>query len=163
MAWTTAECKCKKCGKTFYKEGSGYNRTQADEWKEWAESHYTICTACWREGQTEKAAESASKYDDCLPEISGVSEKQIDYARNLRNKFIAKRSARVDRMIKMLECYNTTKADEIKAEADQAGKTVGEYLDAKYGSVHAPTRCEYVICTIGEARKIIDALSLVRL
>lgn len=162
MAWATAECKCEKCGKTFYKDGSGSNRTKADEWKEWAESHYTICPVCWSKGQAEKAAESAVKYDDRLPEISGVSEKQIDYARNLRNKFLAKYPERVDRMLRALERYNTTKADEIKAEAEQAGKTVREYLDAKYCKGHAPMRSEYVICTTGEARKVIDTLKMVR-
>ena len=163
MAWATAECKCKKCGRTFFKEGSGSNRAAADEWKEWAESHYTLCSECWHKGQAEIAAESAAKYDDRLPEISGVSEKQIDYARNLRDKFVAKRPERVDYMLKLLESYKTTKADEIKAEAEQAGKTVRAYLDDKYCKGHAPMRCEYVICTTGEARKIIDALNLVRL
>ena len=158
MAWATAECKCAKCGRIFYKEGSGSNRTKADEWKEWAESHYTLCSECWHKRQSESNAASAAKYDDRLPEISGVSEKQIDYARSRRNKFIAKYPERVDRMLRALD-----KVDEIKAEAEQAGKTVKEYLDAKYCKGHAPMRSEYVICTTGEARKIIDALNLVRL
>lgn len=57
MAKAKAECICKTCGSTFYKEKACYNRKQADEWEAWASQTFDEGPACWskRKREEEKA------------------------------------------------------------------------------------------------------------
>lgn len=55
MARAVAKCNCEKCGKNF--ERMKYNlrnRAEANNWEEWAQSTFTLCTECWKKEQEEK-------------------------------------------------------------------------------------------------------------
>lgn len=92
MKEVKAICKCGKCGREFAK----YSTTSdARSWEEYAPAHYTVCPICWK---AEKDAEDAAKLNEKtaafpMPEITGKSEKQIAYARDLRARVIARADA----------------------------------------------------------------------
>lgn len=73
MARAIAQCTCSKCGATFEKVHFGYNRKDADQWKEWAEETLDTCPDCWWKEQQEKnAAKAAEAISELhLPEIVG--------------------------------------------------------------------------------------------
>ena len=93
MAQAKAICKCERCGQSFTKIATKYNRREADEWVAWAEKNYTVCTDCYKaEKQAEEAAkaekmiaEITSRFE--LPELTG-SEKQIKWASDIRIKMV---------------------------------------------------------------------------
>lgn len=47
MAVAKAICKCKYCGREFARETTCMNRTKADEWEEWAATHFDECPKCY--------------------------------------------------------------------------------------------------------------------
>ena len=93
MAQAKAICKCERCGQSFTKIATKYNRREADEWVAWAEKNYTVCTDCYKaEKQAEEAAkaekmtaEITSRFE--LPELIG-SEKQVRWASDIRIKMV---------------------------------------------------------------------------
>lgn len=93
MAKAEATCTCRTCGNTFKVTKICYNRSDANSFEAYAENNYTECTSCYhirkQKENAEKAKTIIDKYN--FPPISGVSEKQTEYANNLRNEYLAKR------------------------------------------------------------------------
>lgn len=91
MAKAIATCTCPTCGAKHTFTNSLRNRREADNWKEWVESHGRECPDCYRArrnaGLAEEAEPLIKKYQ--LPEITGKSEKQINFAAVLRNAYLA--------------------------------------------------------------------------
>lgn len=91
MAMATAKCTCEKCGEEFEIYKKCYNRRDADEFEEYAAAHYTECRKCYRArvaaANVDKAKAVIEKYN--MPTITGASEKQINYANTLRDKYLA--------------------------------------------------------------------------
>ena len=55
MARAIAKCKCLTCGEEFEKINRNcYNRSAANDWEHWAETHYTTCPDCYQKEQEEK-------------------------------------------------------------------------------------------------------------
>ena len=95
MAKATVTCRCRICGKTFEHTKDCYNRTDANAYEQWAEQNITVCPTCYAASKRTAAKSKLNAYiaenfsaEHPLPEISGVSEKQISYAASLRSKFI---------------------------------------------------------------------------
>lgn len=98
MAKATVKLICATCGANFEISKICYNRKDADNWEAYM-SDRTDCTCseCYKKAkQAEREAEKQafvekfySKLD--LPKIEGVSEKQINFAEDLRIKFIYNR------------------------------------------------------------------------
>ncbi|MGN1075066.1 MAG: hypothetical protein ACI4QB_08755, partial [Eubacteriales bacterium] len=93
MAKATAECRCATCGKTFTVEKTCRNRRDADSYEAWASEHMTECPDCRRlRVKFDAAAKAAPIVWECeLPEITGASDKQIAYARDLRSRYLAEK------------------------------------------------------------------------
>ena len=96
MAKAKITCKCEICGGTFEHVRTCVNRSAADSYAEWASEHVTVCPSCHAAAKKAEAAFKLNEYiaenfgaEHPLPEISGVSEKQIAYAASLRTKFIS--------------------------------------------------------------------------
>lgn len=91
MAIARVTLVCPVCGKEFEAERKCMNRKQADSWEEWAKDSGMVCADCYKAQRyasvAEKAAEMVARFN--LPEITGKSDKQIKYANDLRNKFLA--------------------------------------------------------------------------
>lgn len=94
MARVKITLKCEYCGKEFEHIHMCRNSTEAGNYEAWARENLTTCPACYAEQKNAKRGAELSGYISSfsdrhpLPEITGVSEKQISYASSLREKFI---------------------------------------------------------------------------
>lgn len=90
MAKATANCTCATCGAKFTVTNTLRNCREADNWKEWAESHMCECSDCFRARRDAESSDAAApliqKYH--LPLISGKSDKQTAYASRLRCTYL---------------------------------------------------------------------------
>lgn len=162
-----ATCTCSTCGATFERRNTFSSRKDADDWKDWQESHPGECPdCCWKRKSEEKAKEEAKaaaeiikKYH--LPEITGVSEKQIKYASDLRSKELLSKEPEI---IAAYASWEKVHADpnhperwKLQKIADK--KTDGD-VEAIYNWFLRKYRCEKLnaIWHTSSARKIIDEL-----
>ena len=103
MARATVHCVCATCGKEFTHIKDCFNRKEADSYEEWASVNIDECPECRRarlkRENAERAAALIERYG--FPEITGVSEKQIGYANDLRNKYLCK-----DYTVREIEIYD---------------------------------------------------------
>ncbi len=95
MAKATVELICATCGQSFEISKACYNRKEADEWVAYMSDHTDCtCSECYKkQKQAEREAEKQKFVEDVysklpLPQIEGVSEKQIKFAEDLRIKFV---------------------------------------------------------------------------
>lgn len=98
MAKARVELTCAECGESFEISKTCNNRTEADNWEDYMSGRTNlICSDCYykakkaeREAEKQKFVEEVySKLN--LPQIEGVSEKQVKFAEDLRIKFIYNR------------------------------------------------------------------------
>lgn len=117
--------KCEHCGKTFEHIHMCRNSTEAGTYEAWARENITTCPDCYaaqkRAHQMDAVSDYISSFSEQhpLPQITGVSEKQIAYASSLREKFIR------DDLLKIQLDVNRffEIADKIKPEnCDEAGR-----------------------------------------
>lgn len=155
MAKETVICTCKKCGKQFQVTVDGYNRADAERNAQYAEGAYDTCPECYK-------AEKAAKIDEYiaalnLPEIQGVSEKQISYAKDLRRKKLAAQYglgniSNVTQIIKNV----TENRDTLETQAKEIGKTFEQCIaEIKATPVYGEL---YIAMTSTSARELIDTL-----
>lgn len=92
MAIARVTLKCTTCGKEFTMEKHCMNRKQADNWEEYMQDAERECPECYKARRAAERAEAVEKFsaEFDLPEITGVSEKQIKYANDLRAKCISR-------------------------------------------------------------------------
>ena len=143
MAMANAKCHCVECGKDFTFRKEKRNRKEADEFEIWASANITLCPDCSlkEKQQQEKTAleDYISEFSQQhpLPEIQGVSEKQIAYADSLRSKFIAKKmlacKVDVNRFFEVashacVETLNPDAVEKLHQEAEEAGQTFDDYF-----------------------------------
>ena len=57
MAKATAICTCATCGATFERTSIKRNRSEANSWEDWAESHFNECSACYKKRMREEEAQ----------------------------------------------------------------------------------------------------------
>lgn len=159
MAKAKASCRCATCGKEFTAEKICRNRTEADSYEAWASENMTECPECRRARISAEAVEAAEaiilEYN--LPEITGVSDKQVAYARDLRSKHLARKKDLVASYVgqRKAECSEAALAN----LHSQALRGAGKNVLASYRT-HM-LRYEYLpvlFCT-GDARLIIDCLT----
>lgn len=181
MAKAVATCTCKTCGKEFEVVKILRNRRDADDFERYAEEHYDECRDCWRArikaANAKTAAEIIEKYG--MPEITGVSEKQIAYAEDLRNEYIANcRNVETGHIIGRFEWLDAYLAQgDISSITDEEARENAVYFAEEVedmakeefrGDVDAAT--EFVLgeygadklaklLTVSEARAIIDIIS----
>ena len=143
MAMANAKCHCVECGKDFIFKKEKRNRKDADDFEIWAAANITLCPDCsWKEKQQQEKAAledyiSNFSQQHPLPEIQGVSEKQIAYADSLRSKFIAKKmlacKVDVNRFFEVashacVETLNPDAVEKLHQEAEEADQTFEEYF-----------------------------------
>ena len=152
MAKAIATYKCPDCGATVERRIDGFNRRDADSKKEWAEAHPLLCADCYRKQQREAAAALS------LPTINGVSEKQVEYATDLRAKFVAQHEKTVADAIATRD--DPDKQGAIAAAAEKAGVTIEAFICQTLNkSPYKWLYAAYVVSTATEAREIIDILT----
>ena len=82
---------CTKCGKEFERIHTCNNSAGASSYTEWAKDNITICPDCYYAAKRAKEQATLENYMEGyhLPEITGVSDKQIAFADKLRTSFMA--------------------------------------------------------------------------
>ena len=159
MAKATAKCTCAKCGKIFEVTQICYNREEANRFEDYAERNYTECRDCYRDRIAKENAEKAKNIIEKYgfpAAIEGKSEKQINYANNLRDKYLVKcdtsRLDALDDFCKGIADDNYLKM--LKEEADQSyngdveklKKEIMEYYDiAKLYTLKTETNASAII------------------
>lgn len=89
MARAIANCTCERCGNGFLKIAYKANRRDAENFREWAKGHCTICPDCWKEEQKKKQELALLKYAAEIPQLHGT-ERQVAWAEDIRRNLIAK-------------------------------------------------------------------------
>nr|DAW64438.1 MAG TPA: DNA REPAIR HELICASE RAD25, SSL2, PRE-INITIATION COMPLEX, RNA POLYMERASE.0A [Caudoviricetes sp.] len=156
MAKAIATYKCPDCGATVERRIGGFNRRDADSKKEWAEAHPLLCADCYRKQQRKQQREAAAALS--LPTIHGVSDKQVEYATDLRAKFVAQHEKTVADAIATRDAPDKQAA--IAAAAEKAGVTIEAFVRQSLDK--SPYRwlyAAYIVSTATEARDIIDTLT----
>lgn len=100
MAIAKITLTCTECGKTFEHRKECYNRDEANRHEAWAKENIDLCPACYRARQQRNAQvaaqEALEKHGITLPELTGVSDKQISYAKSVRDGIIARHLSKLD-------------------------------------------------------------------
>lgn len=180
MARTSITLTCTRCGNEFKHIHFSRNQAEASSYEAWAVDHITVCPDCHAAEQAAKQQTALEEYmasfgEHQLPEISGVSEKQIAYAEKLRAAYVADlMRARIDipKFFQVservrIENLNAAGMEQAKAAAAKAGKSLDEWfaefrpekikLCCRLNST-ADVRKIPLIFTQGNASKLIDAL-----
>lgn len=163
MALAKIECMCATCGKKFEYKKTCRNCAEVESFSEWAKEHIDECPECYKERIKEenaaKAAEIINKYG--FPEIIGISNKEIAYANNLRNRLLSS-----DRIDKLIAKHDKIFADLQDPEVVESIQNNPKY--AKYGSMDKFIEAVLINNCIAEihairyecrAQDIIDALT----
>lgn len=160
MAKAVAVCVCPECGKTYERQIDGYNRADADSKKDYAENYPGLCLDCWKKQKEAQLAmeneEYKKKYN--LPEIKGVSDKQIAYAVRQRNEFIKLYGGYMDKLPQILQ--NLNDESYLAGKAQKSGRSPEEVKSRILAKLNSNInyRRAYVVLTKSSARVIIDNL-----
>lgn len=149
---------CKVCGTEFEVRKTCHSRREADGYEAWARENVTVCRECQRKQQDAKAIAMIAEYGLQLPEITGVSEKQIAYAQDKRARALGNDLHELGRYCKLMQQVNQTireHHDEMIAQLAAQGKTLEESIlecveAYELNSIHK-------LVTTTEASKLIDA------
>lgn len=171
----TLTCKC--CGREFEHINFRRNCADAENYEAWARENVTICPGCL--AAERQAAKDATLADyiatfpaRCrLPEITGVSDKQIAFARDLRNRVLF---VLMDHNVDVANFFPDPRADifarltpadqdKIRAQAKAQGMTVvaywSDYINDRFRRIHGYTLDQFeTALTESNAAKLIDAL-----
>ncbi len=135
----TLTCTC--CGKSFEHVHTCRKSSEEASYAAWARENVTICPACY--GAQKNAERTAdldaylSEVNPLLPEISGVSDKQVSYAASLRRRFVVDRLyphkvnvAKFQRRAAQVSLRNISDADlsKLQAQAERAGVPFGTWF-----------------------------------
>lgn len=163
MAKATVECKCATCGATFTKTKICYNSTEARNFENWAKENCDMCPDCYAKMMKEyRNSKSKSIVDmltdgEGLPEITGVSEKQVKYATDLRKKVVewATESA-VKRYKKFLSIITSPN---FKEECAEHNTTPEQAIERCVYCSGIQFRKIYCIMTQTNAKELIETLN----
>lgn len=162
MAVGSVDCICSKCGAKYTIRRKFPNRAAATNWENWTLAHNSdgLCTECWRVEQAElaqaKIADLIEQYH--LPEITGVSDKQISYARRLRVGFLMSDTGpgMLKQVAEALSAVNANKEVIAKKAAEQCNGDQQKYIEQAMKTAHCFKA--YKVYTTGKASELIDAL-----
>lgn len=141
------------CGHTCEVElfGPYKDRERKIKWYEEA-----LCPECYRQQQLVRGKELAAKYS--LPEITGVSDKQIAFAETLRARYLTGDSINdLIKLSEMLHELHTEHQTEFVAMLARLNQTEAEYLAQRTRKLGLGKA--YTLLTTGDARQLINALN----
>lgn len=154
MARAKINLTCSDCGESFEHIKFCNNRRDADSYEAWARENVTQCPTCYRKAQLARKLEGLD-----LPEITGVSDKQIAYARKLRDRWAAEHRLTVIEIPPVVAQYLEQMEDpEIAYRVQEnAGGLTGK--DAVLAVLDPHERKSYIVATSGDAHTLIEALT----
>ena len=158
MARAKVDCQCEKCGQTFEVIRFFNRSTEARDYEKWAKENCTICPTCYRKEQQEIYAKRADENmrrligDGKLPDITGVSEKQIKYAENLRQEWIGRATEKdIEQYFELKKVLATPEAIEYLKKNDM---TVDYFVKMNI-KIHENVENLYYAMTKTDAKDII--------
>ena len=147
MARSKLTLTCQTCGQEFERITFNRNRSDANKYDDWARENITECPDCYNR---RLYAEQDAIYH--FPPITGVSDKQIQYAETVRAHYVARNAKELAQAAKGIE---RLKPDAIRqyAEAHECTEEHTRRLYfQKFYLLHA-----YIILTSGKATDILDS------
>lgn len=141
------------CGHTGEVQLFGTNKDRERKIKWYEES--ALCPDCYRKQQEERGKALAAEYN--LPEITGVSDKQIAFAETLRTRYLLNYEAELNKLTALLHELHTEHQAEFEAMLAKLGQSEAEYLAQRTRKMGLGKA--YTVLTTGEARQLIDALN----
>lgn len=175
MARSKLTLTCTRCGCEFEHIHFSRNRSDANSYEDWAYNNITVCPSCYAAERLESYIASFGEHR--LPEIVGVSDKQIAYASKLRSTFVEFELLRrhnnlnIPQFFELWDVYqvknlDATKIDQAKEMAAQDGKSLEEWVEYNrrktikdlFHLSEAELNKILLIFTEENASKLIDAL-----
>ena len=141
------------CGHTGEVQLFGSNKDRERKIKWYEES--ALCPECYKRQQEERCKALAAEYN--LPEITGVSDKQIAFAESLRGRYLTNYEAELEKLTEIMRELRTEHRAELDAMLTKLGKTEDEFFAQR--SHKRGLGKAYTVLTTGDARQIIDALN----
>ena len=141
------------CGHTGEVQLFGSNKDRERKIK-WYEEE-ALCPECYKKQQEERGKELAAEYN--LPEITGVSDKQIAFAESLRGRYLTNYEAELEKLTEIMHELRTEHRAELDAMLTKLGQTEDEFFAQR--SHKRGLGKAYTVLTTGDARQIIDALN----
>ena len=141
------------CGHTGEVQLFGTNKDRERKIKWYEES--ALCPECYKKQQEERGKELAVKYN--LPEITGVSDKQIAFAETLRTRYLINSEHELKKLTEIMHELRTEHRAELDAMLTKLGQTEDEFFAQR--SHKRGLGKAYTVLTTGDARQIIDALN----
>lgn len=161
MALASIDLTCNTCGKSFVHRKECYNRSEADIYTAWALTHISCCPECsrqqYRDQRASELSSLLSRLGITLPTIEGVSDKQTSYARSVRNRYLSRNLADIDRYHEgMMALKDPETLAGMQAAYADAGLTYDEGLivslrEAELYDIH-------IALTSTSAREILDTI-----
>lgn len=142
------------CGHTGEVQLFGSNKDRERKIKWYEES--ALCPECYKKQQEERGKELAAEYN--LPEITGVSDKQIAFAETLRGRYLTSYS--INELKKLSEIMHELRTEhraELDAMLTKLGQTEDEFFAQRSHKMGLGKA--YTVLTTGDARQLIDALN----
>jgi len=141
------------CGHTGEVQLFGTNKDRERKIKWYEQS--ALCPDCYRKQQEERGKELAAEYN--LPEITGVSDKQIAFAATLRTRYLVNYEAELNKLTSLLHELHTEHQAEFEAMLAKLDQSEAEYLAQRTRKMGLGKA--YTVLTTGEARQLIDVLN----
>ena len=141
------------CGHTGEVQLFGSNKDRERKIK-WYEKE-ALCPECYKKQQEERGKALAAEYN--LPEITGVSDKQIAFAESLRGRYLTSSEYEIKKLTEIMHELRTEHRAELDAMLAKLGQTEDEFFAQR--SHKRGLGKAYTVLTTGEARQIIDALN----
>lgn len=159
MAIARFDMTCYSCGKLFEVRREKRNRSDANAYEAWANQTGMLCPSCYRnymQEQNDKAvSESLNKNGLTLPDLTGVSDKQKDYARSVRSRMLRDNMRYIDIYAKYLENSKRLSSDPaFLKQCEDRGMTFDEACMEALR--HAHLESLHVALTAKTAREILD-------
>ena len=141
------------CGHTGEVQLFGTNKDRERKIKWYEES--ALCPDCYKKQQEERGKELAAEYN--LPEITGVSDKQIAFAETLRTRYLINSEQELKKLTEIMHELRTEHRAELDAMLTKLGQTEDEFFAQR--SHERGLGKAYTVLTTGEARQLIDTLN----
>ena len=162
MAIARISLTCSICGSTFEHRKECHNRRDADSYEAWASTHITECPECakarWKAESFIRLMAELDELGRTLPELEGVSEKQVKYAESVRERCLCQNLNNLSRYCHGIDkIHDPERNAEILASYEERGVSfeVGLAEDLAYVGLTDVHLC----MTSTSAREILDKLA----
>lgn len=152
MVTISVECQCKTCKKTFLFVKECRNGFEAEKKEKWAKRHKDSCPDCYKASQQEEAIRKAEELG--LPELIGRSEKQVQFAFSLRNRYIQKNEKLIQKAQAEIDKLNPQSIALLAQQKDMSQEDCVEEAFERVG-----LRKAYICLVEQSAQTIIDTFT----